>query len=65
MNSLVSRLLLVLGLVAAVHSDRALAEPKGKPVTIGAIYNLSGAQASLGQPSLNGSTLAVEQINAH
>jgi len=65
MNSLVSRLLLVLGLVAAVPSDRALAEPKGKPVTIGAIYNLSGAQASLGQPSLNGSTLAVEQINAH
>ena len=67
MNPFVSRLrgfLLVLSLVGAVHSDRAHAEPKGKPVTIGAIYNLSGSQASLGQPSFNGSTLAVEQLNA-
>lgn len=31
---------------------------------IAAIYNLSGAQGLLGQPSLNGSILAVEQINA-
>jgi branched-chain amino acid transport system substrate-binding protein len=57
-------LLLLLCLAAASHADQAEAESKGKPVMIGAIYSLSGSQASLGRPSLKGSTLAVEQINA-
>jgi branched-chain amino acid transport system substrate-binding protein len=45
-------------------AGRAHAESKVQPVKIGAIYNLSGSQASLGQPSLNGSILATEQLNA-
>jgi len=48
----------------AIHADRADAESKVMPVKIGAIYNLTGAQASLGRPSLNGSLLAAEQLNA-
>ncbi len=35
-----------------------------QPIAIGAVYNLSGAQAVLDVPSSNGSMLAVSQINA-
>ena len=35
------------------------------PVRIGAIYNISGDQAPLDAPSLNGARLAVDRINAH
>jgi branched-chain amino acid transport system substrate-binding protein len=55
---------LLICLAAATHSDRAEAESKVMPVKIGAVYNVSGSQASLGRPSLNGATLAVEQLNA-
>src|SRR5262245_34356956 len=34
------------------------------PVKIAAVYNLTGSQSSLGRASLNGSTLAAEQLNA-
>ena len=34
------------------------------PVKLGAVYNLSGGQASLDQPSWNGAQLAAAQINA-
>jgi branched-chain amino acid transport system substrate-binding protein len=39
--------------------------PAGKPATIkiGAIYNLTGAQASLDAPSANGAKLAIKEIN--
>jgi branched-chain amino acid transport system substrate-binding protein len=33
-------------------------------IKIGAIYNVTGGQASLDQPSLNGFLLAAEEINA-
>src|SRR5262249_39830965 len=46
------------------HSYRAQAESKVMPVKIGAIYNVTGSQASLGGPSLNGAMLATEQLNA-
>jgi len=35
------------------------------PVRIGAIYNLSGGQAPLDEPSLEGARRAVDRINAH
>ena len=57
--------LFLLGMIAPVVSVPAQAESKVQPVKIGAIYNLSGSQASLGRPSLNGSILATEQLNAH
>jgi branched-chain amino acid transport system substrate-binding protein len=34
------------------------------PIKIGAIYNLTGAQASLDVPSANGAKLAIKEINA-
>src|SRR5262245_15976857 len=34
------------------------------PVKIAAVYNLTGSQSSLGRPSLNGSILAAERLNA-
>ncbi len=55
---------LLLCVAAAIDSDRAQAESKVMPVKIGAVYNVSGSQASLGRPSLNGSILAAEQLNA-
>src|SRR5262245_10667308 len=60
----VSRIVLSVALATAIHTNRADAESKVMPVMIGAIYNLSGSQASLGRPSLNGSILAAEQLNA-
>jgi len=58
------RLVLLASLATALHASRADAESKVMPVKIGAIYNLTGSQASLGRPSLNGSILAAEQLNA-
>jgi branched-chain amino acid transport system substrate-binding protein len=58
-----SATLVLLGFATLVHTDRVMAESENQPVKIGAVYNLSGSQASLGQPSLNGSILAVEQLN--
>ena len=40
------------------------ATPAAGPIKIGAIYNLTGAQASLDIPSANGARLAIEEINA-
>lgn len=50
-------------LATAAHAEQTAAAT-ATPVKIGAIYNLSGAQASLGQPSLRGAQLAVKQLNA-
>jgi len=54
----------VLCFSTALQSNRAQAKSKVLPVRIGAVYNLTGSQGSLGRPSLNGSMLAVEQLNA-
>ena len=59
-----SATLVLLGFATLVHTHGVQAESKNEPVKIGAIYNLSGPQTSLGRPSLNGSMLAVEQLNA-
>ena len=59
-----SAILILLWFCTLVHTHAMDAESKDAPVKIGAIYNLSGSQASLGQPSLNGSMLAVEELNA-
>jgi branched-chain amino acid transport system substrate-binding protein len=57
-------LLVLLGVVTLLPTRRVEAEPKTAAVKIGAVFNLSGSQASLGRPSLNGSLLAVDQLNA-
>src|SRR5262245_66144450 len=51
--------LLVILVLWACSSD----ETTG-PVMLGAVFNLSGGQESLGQPSWNGAQLAAAQINA-
>ena len=55
-------LMVVLALLSGVVGVSA-AEPTGDPIKIGAIYNLTGAQASLDGPSANGAKLAVKEIN--
>ena len=52
-------LLLALSMLLAL-TGTALADS----IKIGAIYNLTGGQASLDQPSLNGFQMAAEEINA-
>jgi branched-chain amino acid transport system substrate-binding protein len=51
-------------LVASMTDTGQAQESVTKPVKIGVIYNLSGAQASLDQPSARGVQLAVTRINA-
>jgi branched-chain amino acid transport system substrate-binding protein len=51
--------------VSACNDAVTAASPTPPPVRIGAIYNLSGGQASLDAPSLDGARLAVDRINAH
>ena len=48
----------------AAAPARPTATPASGPIKIGAIYNLSGAQASLDVPSANGAMLAIKEINA-
>lgn len=43
---------------------QSTAAPAAGPIKIGAIYNLTGAQAPLDVPSANGAQLAVREINA-
>jgi branched-chain amino acid transport system substrate-binding protein len=59
-----SAVVVLLGFATLVHTQAVETESKDHPVKIGAIYNLSGSQASLGRPSLDGSILAVEEMNA-
>ncbi len=47
-------------LLTAALAGTALADT----IKIGAIYNLTGGQASLDQPSLNGFQMAADEINA-
>jgi len=44
-------------------APEATKPPAAEPIKIGAIYNLTGAQASLDAPSANGAKLAVKEIN--
>ena len=51
--------------LVACGTAATAARPTPPPVRIGAIYNLTGAQAPLDAPSLDGARLAVDRINAH
>src|SRR5262245_25213847 len=51
--------LLVVLVLSACGSDNT-----PSPVMLGAVYNLSGGQESLDQPSWNGAQLAAARINA-
>ncbi|MEI6308630.1 MAG: ABC transporter substrate-binding protein [bacterium] len=58
-------LLVVLFLLLTSFSCSSSVSPSpAAPFKVGAIYNLTGAQASLDVPSANGAQLAVKQINA-
>jgi branched-chain amino acid transport system substrate-binding protein len=62
----VAALVVPLAAVASACSESVTAAVKSPPpVRIGAIYNISGDQASLDAPSLDGARLAVDRINAH
>jgi branched-chain amino acid transport system substrate-binding protein len=50
--------------LAACGGSAPAARPTPPPVRIGAIYNLTGDQAPLDAPSLDGARLAVDRINA-
>lgn len=43
---------------------RSFAQETTDPITIGALYNLTGSLSTLDQPALNGSLLAAKEINA-
>jgi branched-chain amino acid transport system substrate-binding protein len=59
-------LILPLAVVAAACGSQATAARQTPPpVRIGAVYNLTGGQAPLDAPSLDGARLAVDRINAH
>lgn len=51
-------------MVAALMLSAASPSLAAEPIKIGAIFNVTGGQASLDQPSLNGFMLAAEEINA-
>ena len=61
-RSVLLTVLVVAGLLSGAFAASAAA-PAGEPIKIGAIYNLTGAQASLDGPSANGAKLAVKEIN--
>jgi branched-chain amino acid transport system substrate-binding protein len=46
------------------HRRGCDAEPKKRPIHIGAIYNLTGALGPIGALSMAGARLAVKQLNA-
>ena len=50
--------------LVACSSVATATDPTPSPVRIGAIYNLTGNQAALDRPSLDGARLAVDRINA-
>ncbi|MCX5977403.1 MAG: ABC transporter substrate-binding protein [Coprothermobacterota bacterium] len=51
-------------LLTAVSCSVPAPPTSSAPIKVGAIYNLTGAQAALDVPSANGTQLAVKQINA-
>ncbi len=51
--------------VTACGAAEVVSRPTPPPVRIGALYNLTGSQAALDAPSLDGARLAVERINAN
>jgi ABC-type branched-subunit amino acid transport system substrate-binding protein len=58
-------LVLPLAVITAACSDSVTAARQTPaPVRIGAIYNLTGGQAALDSPSLDGARLAVDRLNA-
>lgn len=55
---------LAAGLAACGGAQVVIQQKNPEPIHIGAIYNLTGAQATLDGPSLDGARLAVDRINA-
>jgi len=55
---------LAAGLAACGGVQVVTQQKSPEPIHIGAIYNLTGSQASLDGPSLDGARLAVDRINA-
>lgn len=51
--------------VTACGAAEVVSRPTPPPVRIGALYNLTGSQAALDAPSLDGARLAVDRINAN
>ena len=58
------RLSLSVAVAVCLIGAVATAEPKKRPIQIGAIHNLTGALGSIGAPSMAGARLAVKQLNA-
>ena len=52
------------GLAACGGAQVVIQQASPEPIHIGALYNLTGSQASLDGPSLDGARLAVDRINA-
>ncbi|HHV63282.1 MAG TPA: ABC transporter substrate-binding protein [Firmicutes bacterium] len=61
MKRAIFMLLVMLALVGLAFGGASLA---AEPIKIGALYNLTGAFASIDAPALNGARIAVEEINA-
>jgi len=55
---------LAVGFTACGGAQIVTQQMSPEPIHIGAIYNLTGSQASLDGPSLDGARLAVDRINA-
>jgi len=55
---------LAAGLAACGGAQVVVQQKSPEPIHIGAIYNLTGSQAPLDGPSLDGARLAVDRINA-
>jgi len=58
------RTLWILAVAAAMAALVGCGGSGGKTIKVGAIYNVTGGQASLDAPSLNGFKMAAEEINA-
>ena len=57
-------LVVPLAALRGLRDRRTAASQSPPPIRIGAIYNLTGDQAPLDAPSLDGARLAVDRINA-
>ncbi len=65
---MIGRIVGLLGILLLLLTSISCSGPQSPipatPIRVGAIYNLTGAQAPLDVPSANGAQLAVKQINA-
>lgn len=57
-------ILIILTMVLSMAGCGAKEDPAADMINVGAIFNLTGGQASIDEPSYNGFKLAAEEINA-